>query len=223
MIKSCISSFFLINPSTTFPLVFLVVFVLSIFLLLDKTSSQPKSRSVSSSIIPNFNEDIIAPLLINIDTLFLLMLHFLRTLLCTLPPTLPILMSYLYPFFILSRISHLYLRLLHLDHCRFILVAHVLTQGLRPTPLLWCPPPQCRSYRLPLIFSLRFGKVLVSSRNPYPIYNFLTYHCLSSPYSAFISTLSSISLPKTVHEAHSHPGWKHAMVEEMVALYSNGT
>ena len=39
-----------------------------------------------------------------------------------------------------------------------------------------------------------------SSRNPHPIYNFLTYHCLSSSYSAFISTLSSISLLKTVHE-----------------------
>ena len=62
-----------------------------------------------------------------------------------------------------------------------------------------------------------------SSRNPHPIYNFLTYHHLSSPYSAFISTLSSISLPKTLHEALSHPGWKQAMVEEMAALHSTGT
>ena len=51
-----------------------------------------------------------------------------------------------------------------------------------------------------------------SSHNPHPIYNFLTYHRLSSPYSAFISTLSSVSLAKTVHEALSHPGWKRAMV-----------
>ena len=29
-----------------------------------------------------------------------------------------------------------------------------------------------------------------SSRNPHPIYNFLTYHRLSLPYSTFISTLS---------------------------------
>ena len=42
-----------------------------------------------------------------------------------------------------------------------------------------------------------------SSHNPHPIYNFLTYHCLSSPYCAFISTLSSVSLPKTVHGALS--------------------
>ena len=50
---------------------------------------------------------------------------------------LPVLMSYLYPFFILSRISHLYLRLLHLDHYRFILVVRVLTPSLQLTPLLW--------------------------------------------------------------------------------------
>ena len=62
-----------------------------------------------------------------------------------------------------------------------------------------------------------------SSRNPHPIYNFLTYHRLSSPYSAFISTLSSVSLPKTVHEALSHPGWKQAIVEEINALHSTGT
>ena len=45
-----------------------------------------------------------------------------------------------------------------------------------------------------------------SSRNPHPIYNFLTYHCLSSPHSTFISTLSFVSLPKTMHEALSHRG-----------------
>ena len=44
-----------------------------------------------------------------------------------------------------------------------------------------------------------------SSRNPHPIYNFLTYHCLSSPYSAFVSTLSSVYIPQTVHETLSHP------------------
>ena len=62
-----------------------------------------------------------------------------------------------------------------------------------------------------------------SSRNPHPIYNFLTYHHLSSPYPAFIYTLSYVSLPKTMHEALSHPSWKQAMVEEMVALLSIGT
>ena len=46
MIKSVIPFFFQTSISSTFPLVSLVVFVLSIFLLLDKTSFQPKPRSV---------------------------------------------------------------------------------------------------------------------------------------------------------------------------------
>ena len=62
-----------------------------------------------------------------------------------------------------------------------------------------------------------------SSRNPHPICNFLTYHCLFSPYYAFISTLSSVSFLKVEHEALSHPNWKQAMVEEMAALHSIGT
>ena len=62
-----------------------------------------------------------------------------------------------------------------------------------------------------------------SSHNPHPIYNFLTYHRLSSPYSAFISTLSFVSLPKTMHDALSHPSWKQALVEKMDALHSTGT
>ena len=62
-----------------------------------------------------------------------------------------------------------------------------------------------------------------SSCNPHPIYNFLTYYLLSSSYFAFVSTLSSVSVPQTVHEALSHPDWKQAMVEEMVALHSSGT
>ena len=81
------------NLSSAFPLVSLVVFVLSIFLLLDKTSFHLKPRSVSSSVIPGFNKVIIATLLIHINTLSLSMSHFLRTLLCSLSTTLPVLMS----------------------------------------------------------------------------------------------------------------------------------
>ncbi|RVW25919.1 Retrovirus-related Pol polyprotein from transposon RE2 [Vitis vinifera] len=61
-----------------------------------------------------------------------------------------------------------------------------------------------------------------STRNPHPIYNFLSYHRLSSPYSAFVSAISSVSFPKSTHEALS-PGWRQAMVDEMAALHSNGT
>ena len=136
MVKSLIPFFFQTNLSFSFPLMYLVVFVLSIFLLLTKTSSQPKPRSVSSSVIPGFNKDIVATLLIRIDTLSLSMSHFLRTLPCSLSPTLSVLMSYLYLFLIPSRIPHLYLQLLHLDHCKFILVTPVLTPGPRLTHLL---------------------------------------------------------------------------------------
>ena len=104
MIKSLIPSFFQTNPSSAFPLVSSVMSVLSIFLLIDKISSQPKPQSVSSSVIPYFNEVIVATLLKHIDTLSLLMSLFLRTPLCSLPPTLPILISYHYPFSIPSRI-----------------------------------------------------------------------------------------------------------------------
>ena len=160
MIKSLIPLFFQTNLFSVFPLVSLVVSVLSIFLLLEKTSFQLKPQSVSSSIIPDFNEVIVATLPIYIDTLSLPISHFLRTLLSSLPPTLPVLMSYLYSF-IPSWIHHLYLRLLHLDHCRFILFNRILTLGLQLTHLLWHPPPRSRSCRLPLIFPLPFGKVLV--------------------------------------------------------------
>ena len=51
----------------------------------------------------------------------------------------------------------------------------------------------------------------------------MSYHQLSSSYSAFVSAISSVSLPKSTHEALSHLGWQQAMVDEMVALHSNDT
>ena len=62
-----------------------------------------------------------------------------------------------------------------------------------------------------------------STSNPHPIYNFLSYHRLSSPYSAFFSAMSSVSLPKNTNEALSHPGWRQVMADEMVALHSTST
>ena len=41
--------------------------------------------------------------------------------------------------------------------------------------------------------------------------------------SGVSTSLDLISLPHTVHEALSHPGWRSAMVEEMQALDDNGT
>ena len=62
-----------------------------------------------------------------------------------------------------------------------------------------------------------------STSKPHPIYNFLSFHRLSLPYFAFVSTLSFVSTLKSTNEALSHPDWKQAMAKEMDALYSNGT
>ena len=78
---------------------------------------------------------------------------------------------------------------------------------------------------LPLADNLpiAFRKGNRSISNPHPIYNFLSYHQLSSPYSAFVSTISFISLPKNTNETLSHPGWRQTMVDEMSALHSTST
>ena len=62
-----------------------------------------------------------------------------------------------------------------------------------------------------------------STSNPHHVYNILSYHCLSLHYFAFVSTLSSVSTPKSPSEALSHPDWKQAMAEKMDVLYSNNT
>ena len=74
-------------------------------------------------------------------------------------------------------------------------------------------------YDLPIVIR----KDTLSTCNPHPVYNFLTFHRLSLPYFAFVSILSSISTPKSTSETFSHPGWKQAMTLEIDALYSNGT
>lgn len=62
-----------------------------------------------------------------------------------------------------------------------------------------------------------------STCNPHPIYNFLSYHRLSPSYYSFVSSISSISIPKNVFEALNHPGWRQAMIDEMQALEHNDT
>ena len=51
----------------------------------------------------------------------------------------------------------------------------------------------------------------------------MSYHRLSSPYSAFVSAISFVSLPKNTNEALSHLGWRQEMVDEIAALHSTGT
>ena len=57
----------------------------------------------------------------------------------------------------------------------------------------------------------------------HPISLFVSYNHLSSSSCSFITSLDFISLPNTVYEALSHPGWRNAMVDEMQVLDDNGT
>ena len=45
-----------------------------------------------------------------------------------------------------------------------------------------------------------------SSRNPHPIYNFLSYHRLSPSYCSLLSSVSFVVILKNVNEALDHPG-----------------
>ncbi|XP_031278222.1 uncharacterized protein LOC116136688 [Pistacia vera] len=72
-------------------------------------------------------------------------------------------------------------------------------------------------------FPIAIRKGMRSTRNPHPIYNFLSCHRLYPSYYAFVSTLSSVYVPCNVHEGLSHPGWHQTMVEEMSALHHNHT
>lgn len=57
----------------------------------------------------------------------------------------------------------------------------------------------------------------------HPISQFVSYSHLSPSYRAFVSSLSSVSIPQDWKEAITLPKWKEAMVEEMTALKKNGT
>ena len=79
-----------------------------------------------------------------------------------------------------------------------VLVDSLPIPSASPTPAL--PPAD----HLPI--ALRKGNQ--STCNPHPIYNFFSYHRLSSPYSAFVYTISYVSLPKNTNKALSHSGWR---------------
>ena len=57
----------------------------------------------------------------------------------------------------------------------------------------------------------------------YPISSFVSYDHLSPSSRAFVASLDTVSLPRLVLEALSHPGWREAMIEEMMALDKNET
>ena len=59
--------------------------------------------------------------------------------------------------------------------------------------------------------------------SPYPHYIAFSYPRMSSSHYACLSSLSSVSIPKSPGDALSHPGWRQAMIDEMCALQSSGT
>ncbi|GAB2292252.1 hypothetical protein Dimus_038193 [Dionaea muscipula] len=61
------------------------------------------------------------------------------------------------------------------------------------------------------------------SCSTYPMAAHISYAGVSPRLQAFISALDSISIPRSLSEALSSPGWKQAMVEEMGALEANQT
>ncbi|XP_070019396.1 uncharacterized protein [Nicotiana sylvestris] len=62
-------------------------------------------------------------------------------------------------------------------------------------------------------------KGIRSTLNPNPHYVGLSYRRLSSSHCAFVSSLSSVSIPKSTGEALSHPKWRQAMIDDMSALH----
>nr|CAD1835548.1 unnamed protein product [Ananas comosus var. bracteatus] len=63
----------------------------------------------------------------------------------------------------------------------------------------------------------------VRNKSKYPISDFVSYASLSPSYRAFVSSLSSMSIPHNWKEALIDPKWKGAMDEEMRALKKNNT
>jgi len=55
---------------------------------------------------------------------------------------------------------------------------------------------------------IAFRKGMHSTRNPSPHYIALSYHRLSLLFYTCLSSLSSVTIPKTVRKALAHPGWR---------------
>ena len=124
------------------------------------------------------------------------------------PPSSLFLLLKSYPF---PSSPRLCLMMYLLDHFKFIIVVIVpLFLSLMLRPLL--THFQSVQLLLPwlclllITYPLLFGKVIDLLAILILFTIFLSYHRLSSPYSAFVSAISSVSLPKNTNEALSHPG-----------------
>jgi len=66
-------------------------------------------------------------------------------------------------------------------------------------------------------------KGIRSTHNSSPHYIALSYHKLSQPFYTCLSSISSVSIPKTIGDALAYPGWHQAMLDEISAFYNSGT
>ena len=79
-------------------------------------------------------------------------------------------------------------------------------------------------HRLPSQMSQSSESATVSSLgNPYPLCNFLSYDCLSSPHRAFTSSISLQTEPQSFLQAFRDKNWRDAMRAEIDALENNQT
>ena len=62
---------------------------------------------------------------------------------------------------------------------------------------------------------------ICSTRNPSPHYIAFSYHKLSLTFYTHLSSISFVSIPKSVCEALSHPGWHQVMLDELSVLFKN--
>ena len=193
MIKSLIMSYYLINLSFS-SLVSLVVSVLFIFSLLGKTNSLPKPRSVFLGYSrlkrsyrcysPNTNH-----YFISVDVTFFEDSSFFSS---AARPSIPNVLSIPLvipspdflspPTNVVTRPLQVYTRRPRPRPPTRPLVDSSSMPQSSPAPV---PQP---SDDLPIVIR----KGTRSTSNPHPVYNFLSFHRLSLPYFAFVSTLSSL-------------------------------
>jgi len=88
-----------------------------------------------------------------------------------------------------------------------------------PVPDLSSPPALTVEPDLPV--AIRKG--IRSTRNLSPHYTTLSYHRLSQPFYACLSSISSVSIPKSVGDVLAHPGWRPAILDKLSVLQSSGT
>ena len=128
-------------------------------------------------------------------------------------------MSYQFLLSYRLQISLLHLRMLRLDHFRFILAVLVLLQGLLLNHLLCHHHLLLRFRNHLMIYLLPFKKVLnlLLTHYLFIIFStFITYRYLTLP----LSLPCLLSLPLTTLVKLSHPSWRQVMAKEMDALYS---